>query len=245
MNNRLTPADVRRMLEAVASAEHRISAQRFFKEPVDLIGVRSQDSRAVSREVIEWCRKNGGFPAALELAVPLWNAAKWEEHGVALHLLMAFEKEYDDSTWALCNGWVDDVADWAICDYLSADIIGAHLDGHPERRKELVQWTKSGNRWRRRAAAVSLVKHARKGRFLPDIWKVAAPLMPDKDDMVQKAVGWLMREAARTAPAQVVAFCKKHEHHANRLILRTATETMSQEWKAKLLGKSKSGKKRD
>jgi 3-methyladenine DNA glycosylase AlkD len=63
--------------------------------------------------------------------------------------------------------------------------------------------------------------------------------MSDKDDMVKKGVGWLLREAARLAPGEVVAFCKKHEKTTTRFILRTASETMSSEWKEKLLGASK------
>jgi 3-methyladenine DNA glycosylase AlkD len=231
------PDDIRRRLRAVATEEYRISAQRYFKEEIKIIGVRSADAKLISREAIKWCRKNGGLKAALELAIPLWKSPTWEEHLAACNLIYAFPKEYDDSTWNLCDEWIDDLGDWAACDFLSADIISAHLDDYPNRRKQLLIWTKSPNRWRRRAAAVALVKQARKGKYLDDVWKVASPLMPDKDDMVKKGVGWLLREAARTAPAEVVAFCKKHEHHAARFILRTASETMSDEWKKKLLGK--------
>ena len=74
------------------------------------------------------------------------------------------------------------------------------------------------------------------------VWRVAGPLMSDDDDMVRKGVGWLLREAARTEPEKVVKFCRKHEHHAARLILRTAAETMPREWKEKLLGRA--GKKK-
>jgi len=240
MTEKITPREIRRRLQAVATEKCRISMQRFFKEPVDSIGVRSADIVKIRKDAVKWFKSHGGLKAALKLAIPLWKSSIWEEHAVALGLLMGFEKEFDESTWKLCDKWVDGITDWAGCDFLAADIIGAHLDGHADRRKALVKWAKSKNRWRRRAAAVSLVKHARKGRYMEDVWRVASPLMPDEDDMVRKGVGWLLREAARMSPGEVVAFCRKHEHHANRLILRTASETMSEEWKAKLLGKMKS-----
>jgi 3-methyladenine DNA glycosylase AlkD len=231
-----TPADIRRMLDSYATEGFKRSALRFFKEPINILGVRSEDSRRVSKEVLKWYRKNGGIKEALKLARELWKCKYWEERIVGLSVLYGFQKEFDESTWRMFEGWVDDVGDWAACDFLAADILAAHLDEHPERRKELLEWTKSKNRWRRRAAAVALVKHARKGKYLADVWKVASPLMPDEDDMVRKGVGWLLREAARTAPEEVVKFCKKHEHQACRLILRTASETMSAEWKKRLLG---------
>ncbi len=244
MPEKLTRKSIRKLLEALATDENRNSIEKYFKHGIDAIGVKAPDIRPIAREAAKWCRFNGGFAQAMKLAKPLWKRGALEERMVALSLLTAFPEEFDDRTWALCDDWVDDLKDWASCDYLSADIIGAHLDGSPERRKELVKWTRSKNLWRRRAAAVALVKHARKGKYLADVWRVAAPLMPDEEDMVRKGVGWLLREAARTAPGKVVTFCKKHEERAARLILRTAAETMSKSWREKLLGKRKKrGKK--
>jgi 3-methyladenine DNA glycosylase AlkD len=237
MTDKFTPKLIREKFLSLVEEEYRIGAFRYFKEEVDLFGVRSGNVRKLGREAVRWCKANGGMPAALKLAIPLWSKGKFEEKIIAVSLVMGFEKELNDETWQLCSSWVDDLGNWANCDNLSTDLIGAHLDGHEDRRRELVKWTGSENRWRRRASAVSLVKHARKGKYLSDVWKVSTPLMPDKDDMVRKGVGWLLREAARLAPGEVTEFCKKHEAHASRLILRTASETMPEEWKKRLLGK--------
>lgn len=236
MPGKITPRKIRKLLLALATEENRKSTQRFFKEGIDTLGVKSPDLKPISREAAFWCKDNGGLDEAINLATQLWKKGKFEERGIAVSILRRFEKDFNNSTWRLFTDWIDDIREWASCDNLCAHLIGPHLDGKPSRRKKLLSWTKSKNRWRRRAAAVSLVVHAREGKFLADIFKVAAPLMPDDDDMVQKGVGWLLREAARTAPEKVVKFCKTHEHHASRLILRTAAETMNEKWQQKLLG---------
>jgi 3-methyladenine DNA glycosylase AlkD len=239
MTEKITPAKIHKLLKALSTEQNRVTSQRFFKEPIDTIGVKSADLKPIAREAAFWCKNNGGIVEAINLATPLWKKGKLEERIVALSIILRFKNDFDSTIWKLADEWVDDLKDWACCDYLSADIISAHLDGYPARRKKILSWTKSKNRWRRRAAAVSFVKYARHGMYLDEAFKVAAPLMPDEDDMVRKGVGWLLREAARTAPDRVVQFCKVHEHHAARLILRTASETMDEKHKKELLGKPK------
>jgi len=239
MVEKLTPNKIRKLLDAVATDQVRERSQIYFKGGIDAIGVKAANIHVIAKEAGLWCKYNGGLAAALKLAIPLWKKGKLEERVVACEILARFADEFNDSTFRMCDDFVGDLKDWASCDYLSTDIIGAHLDGKPLRRKALLKWAKSRNLWRRRAAAVSLVKWARKGKFLADVWRVAALLMPDKEDMVRKGVGWLLRETARTEPEKVVEFCQKHEDKASRLILRTAAETMPEAWRVKLLGKSK------
>ena len=57
-------------------------------------------------------------------------------------------------------------------------------------------WATSSNRWLRRGAAVSLIIPARKGLFLNDIIEIAGILLSDKDDMVQKGYGWMLKAAS-------------------------------------------------
>ncbi len=239
MPQKLTAKAIRKLLEAIATEERRIAIQKFFKEPVDAIGVKTPDVRPISREVILWCKDNGGLPVAIKLAKTLWKRGKLEERAIACACVAAFKEQFTGTTWRMADDWVDDLKEWASCDNLCLSIVGEHLDGQLKRRKQLVKWTRSKKPYRRRAAAVSLVNYARVGKYLADVWRVAELLMPDEEDIVQKGVGWLLREAARTVPEKVVKFCRKHESCTSRLVLRTAAETMNEKWRVKLLGKKK------
>ena len=51
-------------------------------------------------------------------------------------------------------------------------------------------------------------------------------LLPSDDDMVQKGLGWLLREAAKANPEQTVAYLMTIRDRTPRLVLRTACETL-------------------
>jgi 3-methyladenine DNA glycosylase AlkD len=59
---------------------------------------------------------------------------------------------------------------------------------------KLARWTKSTNRWKRRAAAVSLIQEAKQGRNTQTIFRICRMLRGDTDDMVRKGVGWLFKK---------------------------------------------------
>ena len=87
---------------------------------------------------------------------------------------------------------------------------------------------KSKNRWMKRASAVSLVLPARHGKYLKDIFEIAASLLTDPDDMVQKGYGWMLKEAGRLHEKEVFAFVMSHKKEMPRTALRYAIELMPQ-----------------
>ena len=99
----------------------------------------------------------------------------------------------------------------------------------------MLPWTAAANRWKRRAAAVSLVYGARRGRDSALILQVAERLLRDEDDLVRKAVGWLLKESYATQPRDVVRFLRSRKEGAPRIVLRIAAEKMSQADRAVVL----------
>ncbi len=108
--------------------------------------------------------------------------------------------------------------------------------GKPARTKKVIGWAKSPSRWRRRAACVALIRGAREKQFFPEIVRLAGILIDDQDDMVQKGLGWLLRETAKADPIRTVPFLMKIRGTAPRLVLRTACETLPAPVRKKVLG---------
>jgi 3-methyladenine DNA glycosylase AlkD len=96
----------------------------------------------------------------------------------------------------------------------------------PKLVERLLDWTNSENRWRRRAAVVSLVPIARKGEMLNDVFRLADRLMEDPDDMVQKGVGWLLKEASKRHPEEVREYLLRWRLKTSALVLRYASEKL-------------------
>ena len=71
--------------------------------------------------------------------------------------------------------------------------------------------------------------------FFPEITKLSNFLLADDDDMVQKGLGWLLRETAKFDAKCTVPYLMKIRARAPRLVLRTACETLPAAVKKRIL----------
>ena len=107
----------------------------------------------------------------------------------------------------------------------------------PEKISYLEKWAKLPGRWMKRASAVTLIVPARKGLFLKDIFKIAGILLMDKDDMVQKGYGWMLKAASQAYQKEVFDFVIKNKAVMPRTSLRYAIEKMPKELKIMAMAK--------
>jgi 3-methyladenine DNA glycosylase AlkD len=107
--------------------------------------------------------------------------------------------------------------------------VGSFIVRYPEYLERLKRWTASPNRWVKRAAAVSLIVPARNGEFLADIFEIADLLLLDKDDLVQKGYGWMLKEASRRHQQEVFEYVLERRETMPRTALRYAIEKMPPE----------------
>ncbi|MGE5423190.1 MAG: DNA alkylation repair protein, partial [Ignavibacteriales bacterium] len=121
------------------------------------------------------------------------------------------------------------VSNWASCDTLCNHTIGTFVEMYPEYLSRLKTWAKSDNRWLRRAAAVTLIIPAKQGMFLADIFEIADIMLLDKDDLVQKGYGWMLKEASKKHQQAVFDYVVKHKSNMPRTALRYAIEKMPEE----------------
>jgi len=123
------------------------------------------------------------------------------------------------------------VSNWASCDTLCNHTIGTFLEMYPACVSELKKWAKSKNRWMKRASAVSLIIPARKGKFIKDIFEIADILLVDRDDLVQKGYGLMLKAASQSHQKQVFDYVIKNKEIMPRTALRYAIEKIPQELK--------------
>jgi 3-methyladenine DNA glycosylase AlkD len=115
--------------------------------------------------------------------------------------------------------------------------VGEFVEMFPEYLRELKRFAKSGNRWKRRAAAVTLIIPARKGKFLRDILEIAGILLTDKDDLVQKGYGWMLKAASQYDQMAVFDYVMANKRQMPRTALRYAIEKLPDEMKKQAMSK--------
>jgi len=229
-------AEIRAELLRLGSEEGKATARRFFKEAIDPYGVGAPQIKQLERKVYAKVKQ---WPASdrNKLCTALFQSGKLEEGALAVYLYARFAKQCGQCEFRLFESWIDRyVNNWAQTDGICTLLTAAAIRNDRALIAELDEWTQSKNRWKRRGAAVTLVKEARRGNCTEEIFRIAAKLMEDTDEMAQKGTGWLLKETYPPKPRETVRFLEQWKGRTSRLLLRYAAEKMSAEDKRRVLG---------
>jgi 3-methyladenine DNA glycosylase AlkD len=228
---------LRQQLEENADPKTKESGPKFFKEKVKLHGVKTAIVTKISKEYYKYL-KDGNKNDVFTLCEDLWKSGYLEESFVACNWSYSLHKQYSPEDFFVFEKWLSlYVNNWASCDTLCNHTIGTLIEMYPELSVNLIQWTQSENRWLRRSAAVTLIIPARHGKFLTDIFKIADALLVDKDDLVQKGYGWMLKAASEAHQKDVFDFVMKNKSNMPRTALRYAIEKMPAEFKRQAMEK--------
>jgi 3-methyladenine DNA glycosylase AlkD len=236
-----SPADVaakiRSALRDGGSAEHASGVQWFFKDEIKSHGWYTADLRRAMRQRRCEVLREHDFDFLVEVADQLYSGSVLEEKIAAVFLLEKMDTKCGDREFKVFETWLDRISSWADHDALVHDLIAPMIAAKPARVKNVFRWAGSKNRWRRRAACVALIRGTRAKMFFPKIVKLSNALLDDEDDMVQKGLGWLLRETAKYDAKRMVPYLMKIRGRAPRLVLRTACETLPAAARANILGR--------
>jgi len=230
-------AQVRSELQKLADPEIASTSQRFFKEPITVYGLKAASIHQLSKASFKEIKS---LPKAeiFELCDQLWQWGYHEEAIIACLWAYELRKSYTIDDFAVFERWIKSyVSNWAQCDTLCNHPVGDLVMLYPELISKLKTFTKSDNRWVRRAAAVSLIIPARRGKFLPDIFEIANRLLTDADDLVQKGYGWMLKAASEAHQQKVFEYVMSKKAVMPRTALRYAIEKMPKEFKAEAMKK--------
>jgi 3-methyladenine DNA glycosylase AlkD len=230
-------AHIRRVLKDGGSAPHAEEVQWFFKEEIKSRGWYTGELRKVATRFRRTILKELGLPFLIRVADKLFTGRCLEEKVFAVIMLETLTDKFGDPEFRLFESWLSRITSWAEHDGLVHYLIGPMIAAKPGRTTNAFRWAKSRNRWHRRAACVALIQGTRKKMFLPEIKRVSNLLLADEDDMVQKGLGWLLRETAKADAKRTVPYLMTIRQHAPRLVLRTACETLDANSKKRILAK--------
>lgn len=224
----LTAAEARAQLDAHASPEVAAGSARFFKtgpgqygEGDRFVGVRVPTIRKVARQFRD---------LPLTEVETLLHSPIHEERLLALLILVLSLRTCDDAhreaiyDFYLAN--VRHVNNWDLVDSSAPAIVGGYLCD--KSRKPLIRLAKSANLWQRRIAIVATQHFIRLGD-IDDTLVLSRLLLGDKEDLIHKATGWMLREVGTKNPAALRAFLAEHGPDMPRTMLRYAIEHFSPE----------------
>jgi 3-methyladenine DNA glycosylase AlkD len=167
---------------------------------------------------------------SLEEISTLCSSVYNEERLLALFILIARYRSttHDEEKRAIYDFYIAHMAhinNWNLVDASAHEIMGAYVFHHSSQRDILVKLAHSVNLWERRIAIIAMLYFIRQS---DNIWtyKVAEILLHDKHDLIQKAVGWMLREAGKKDEKSLRGFLDKHAAQMPRTMLRYAIEKL-------------------
>jgi 3-methyladenine DNA glycosylase AlkD len=124
-----------------------------------------------------------------------------------------------------------DIVDWAAVDTFACYLLGRAWRGNQVSDSFIAKWSRSSNRWRRRAALVATVPLNNKTQGGQGDSRrtltVCSHLVDDRDDMVVKALSWALRELSKRDAQAVKAFIDEREEHLAPRVLREVGNKLS------------------
>jgi len=215
-----------RRLRELADPVKAEGVRRYFKHAVQAYGVSAPAVRDLAAGLFRSVRGVWGVWEAVALCDILFSEPELESKAVGGLILARFKKDFPPSLFGKVKGWLaaDLLDNWASVDVFCTDAMGAFLEKHPASVGRIKAWARHPNRWVKRASAVSFIKLAKKREHLDAIYEISASLFPVEDDLVQKANGWLLREAGKGDPGRLEAFLLRHGPAIPRTTLRYAIE---------------------
>jgi 3-methyladenine DNA glycosylase AlkD len=216
-----TPSEFREAVRALADPARAAILQGFFKtgpgeygEGDRFLGLTVPQVRGLVRRF---------HPADFGAIASLVASPFHEERLLALLLLVeryrrGTEAERDRAYRVYWSS-LPHINNWDLVDVTAEHVVGAHAVG----RARLRAWAGSSNLWCRRIAIVSTFHSIRRNRF-DDTLAVARLLLRDREDLIHKAVGWMLREVGKRDAAALERFLLRHHRGMPRTMLRYAIE---------------------
>ena len=230
-------AEIRQFLKDGGSTEHASGVQWFFKDEIKSHGWYTAKLRSAAVQFRRRIRKEYCLDFLVKVADKLFARQVLEEKIFAVFLLEKLTDELGDAEFRLFESWLPRISSWADHDGLVHYLIAPMVAAKSGRTARVFRWAKSPDRWHRRAACVALIQGARRKMFLAEIKHLSNMLLCDEDDMVQKGLGWLLRETAKADAKRTVPYLMSIRKRAPRLVLGTACETLPLDVRKKILAK--------
>jgi 3-methyladenine DNA glycosylase AlkD len=216
-------ATLQQTLHDLGDPEGAAHAQRFFKTGPGEYG-EGDVFRGIRVPVLRKLIKEQD-DLALDAIERLLHARFHEDRLLALLILVRRYVRGDETTReAVYDLYLRNTAyinNWDLVDSSAPQIVGTHLLERP--RDLLYAFVESDNLWERRIAVIATFAFIRQDDF-EDTLKLSALLLGDNEDLIHKAVGWMLREVGKRHLEAEEAFLRVHYQQMPRTMLRYAIE---------------------
>ena len=243
---RLAAREATRALERLARPSGDFDSSRYFRGPVDFrfYNVGTAAMRTLARAIYARHKDDWSIGDAMAFASVLIEDRHLEAKSVGVEVVARYRRDFTPRLLTAWKRWFagNHAANWATTDHICGVLMGPLLVQQPKLAVQMRSWSGHRNMWVRRASMVGLIALARRGQQLDLVYDNAKRLHADEEDLIQKAVGWTLREAGKTDMPRLERYLRANGAAIPRTTLRYAIERFPPSKRALILKETRRGK---
>jgi 3-methyladenine DNA glycosylase AlkD len=224
----MNAADVQKHLRSLGDPEAATAAARYFKtgsgqygEGDVFLGLRAAVMHGLAKKY---------YALPIDELTVLLRSPIHEDRLLALLVLIRRVSRADMATkkevYKLYLAHTRYINNWDLVDSSAREIVGGYLAD--KSRKPLDRLAASKSLWERRISIIATHYFIRQDDFA-DTLRIAECLLTDREDLIHKAVGWMLREVGKRDQQSLEAFLRRHGKTMPRTALRYAIERFPEE----------------
>jgi 3-methyladenine DNA glycosylase AlkD len=244
---RAAARDAKRSLQQMARPAGRFDASRYFRGEHNLgfYNVGTGPMRALARSIHTTHRDEWTVADAMTFADLLVVDRYLEVKSIGIEVVARYRRDFTPRLLPRWKRWLarNHSANWATTDSICGSLLGPLLARYPALIPRMRVWSRDRNMWVRRASIVGLIRPLHQNRRALDLaYEIARRLHADEHDLIQKAVGWVLREAGKEDGGRLERYLRAHGPSIPRTTVRYAIERFPADKRRTLLMVTKRGR---
>jgi len=222
--------EIEAALRALGTPERAGHERRYLKSEREHVGVTVPAGRRALHEVLK-AHPDLDRPVLLALVATLWRSEVHELCQIAADLLAARTALLEPGDIEVIEHLLREARTWALVDTLAPSVAGPLVQRYPALEATPDRWAADGDFWMRRAALLTgLLPLRRPGPAFELAWarfaRYADTMLDEREFFIRKAIGWVLREAAKADPDRVAAWLAPRTDRASGVTMREAVKRL-------------------
>ena len=200
---------IQKIYEASSNPEKAVGMQSYMKNQFDFLGIQKPRRAEISKPILLWA-KTADCEDLMTLCKKLWVLSQREYQYLAMEMMVKGKAWKMKNAIPVLEYFLTEKSWWDTVDMIAAKMVGGYFESYPkEKDKWLEKWWGSNNLWLQRTCIVFQLTYKEKTDHAL-LFTFCDELKTSKEFFIQKAIGWALRQYARTAPNLVLEFVENH-----------------------------------
>jgi 3-methyladenine DNA glycosylase AlkD len=210
----------------IGTPERAEGEKRYLKSDLDFLGATVWQITAAVKELAPPMTHDELVANVAEL----WDSPIFERRMAATVLLERNVGALGHADLPLVERLLRESKTWALVDGIAADVLGALVAGDADSvSPALDQWARDDDFWIRRSSLLAELRPIRAGAPMERFLARADLMLDEREFFIRKAIGWVLREAGKRRPEEVIAWLAPRTHRASGVTMREAVKYLPPE----------------